>query len=121
MVASVITIARAKVALERQPLPLSSLSPGRAVANGWRHSTSIHKAVSRLGSIYGGRGSVRVILRRFNLVLCRRPTVVPSCHEEAATTRLLPGKTALPSDDGHDTAVVASAAGAVRMPLPQVR
>jgi hypothetical protein len=47
---------------------------------------------------------------------------VPSCHQEAATTRLLPGKNdALPSDDGHDTAVVASAAVAVRMPLPQVR
>jgi hypothetical protein len=47
---------------------------------------------------------------------------VPSCHKEAATTRLLPGKNdALPSDDGHDIAVVASAAAAVRMPLPQVR
>ena len=58
----------------------------------------------------------------FNLVLCRRPTAVPSCHKEAATTRLLPGKNdALPSDDGRDTAVVASAAVAVRMPLPQVR
>jgi hypothetical protein len=42
------------------------------------------------------------------LVLCRRPTAVPPCHKEAATTRLLPGKNdALPSDDGHDTAVVA--------------
>jgi hypothetical protein len=50
-------------------------------------------------------------LRRFNLVLCRRPTAVPSCHKEAATTRLLPGKNdALPS-----------AAVAVYMPLPQVR
>jgi hypothetical protein len=55
------------------------------------------------------------------LILCRRPTAVPPCHKEAATTRLLPGKNdALPSDKGHDTAVVASAA-AVRMPLPQVR
>ena len=37
-------------------------------------------------------------------------------QQEAATTRLLPGKNdALPSDDGHDTAVVASAAVAVRM------
>src|SRR5215469_13567150 len=45
------------------------------------------------------------------LVLCRRPTAVPSCHKEAATTRLLPGKNdALPS-----------AAVAVCMPLPQVR
>jgi hypothetical protein len=47
---------------------------------------------------------------------------VPSCHKEAATTRLLPGKNdALLSDDGHDIAVVASGAAAVRMPLPQVR
>ena len=47
---------------------------------------------------------------------------VPSCHKEAATTRLLPGKNdALPSDDGHDRGVVASAAAAERMPLPQVR
>ena len=45
-----------------------------------------------------------------------------ACHKEAATTRLLPGKDdALPSDDGHNTAVVASTAAAVRMPLPQAR
>lgn len=68
------------------------------------------------------RRPASVILRPFNLVLCRRPTAVPSCHKEAATTRLLPGENdALPSDDGHDTVVVASAAVAVRMPLPQVR
>jgi hypothetical protein len=39
------------------------------------------------------RRPASVILRRFNLVLRRRPTTaVPSCHKEAATTCLLPGQ-----------------------------
>src|SRR5215469_9597504 len=37
------------------------------------------------------------------------------------TVRIVKGGLDIPSDDGHDTAVVASAAVAVRMPLPQVR
>ena len=37
------------------------------------------------------------------------------------TVRVVKGGLDIPSDDGHDMAVVASAAVAVRMPLPQVR
>ena len=37
------------------------------------------------------------------------------------TVTVVEGGLDIPSDDGHDTAVVASAAIAVRMPLPQVR
>ena len=36
------------------------------------------------------------------------------------TVTVVKGGLDIPSDDGHDTAVVASAAIAVRMPLPQV-
>jgi uncharacterized protein (TIGR02058 family) len=36
------------------------------------------------------------------------------------TVRVVKGGLDIPSDDGHDIAVVASAAVAVRMPLPQV-
>ncbi len=37
------------------------------------------------------------------------------------TVQVVKGGLDIPSDDGHDTAVVASAAIAVRMPLPQVK
>jgi uncharacterized protein (TIGR02058 family) len=37
------------------------------------------------------------------------------------TVRVVKGGLDIPSDDGHDTAVVASAAVAVRMALPQVK
>jgi uncharacterized protein (TIGR02058 family) len=37
------------------------------------------------------------------------------------TVKVVKGGLDIPSDDGHDTAVVASAAVAVRMPLPQAR
>ena len=37
------------------------------------------------------------------------------------TVKVIKGGLDIPSDDGHDTAVVASAAVAVRMPLPQAR
>jgi len=36
------------------------------------------------------------------------------------TVSVVKGGLDIPSDDGHDTAVVASAAIAVRMPLPRV-
>jgi uncharacterized protein (TIGR02058 family) len=37
------------------------------------------------------------------------------------TVKVVKGGLDIPSDDGHDTAVVASTAVAVRMPLPQAR
>ncbi len=37
------------------------------------------------------------------------------------TVTVVKGGLDIPSDEGHDTAVVASAAVAVRMPLPQVK
>jgi uncharacterized protein (TIGR02058 family) len=37
------------------------------------------------------------------------------------TVKIVKGGLDVPGDDGHDTAVIASAAVAVRMPLPQAR